>query len=165
LLNLEKTVEEVSVSVKEMPSTKVQIQYLVQVLILKSKKKVLLNLIILLHTVHSEGHKEMSYRTLFHSVQESIVHKYQTMEVSYWIHQVELHWKVNCLNNKNISTRLVLEHMTFQKKNLTSDQGLIIKDISLKQTKVPVLLLMTVQDIQKILMTEKVIVLEKEYRI
>jgi len=55
--------------------------------------------------------------------------------------------------------------MTFQKKNLTSDQGLIIKDISLKQTKVPVLLLMTVQDIQKILMTEKVIVLEKEYRI
>lgn len=55
--------------------------------------------------------------------------------------------------------------MTFPRKNLTLDQGSIIKDINLKQIKVPVLLLMTVLDIQKILMTERVTVLGKKYRI
>lgn len=55
--------------------------------------------------------------------------------------------------------------MTFPRKNLTLGQGSIIKDINLKQIKVPVLLLMIVLDIQKILMTEKVTVLEKKYKI
>lgn len=55
--------------------------------------------------------------------------------------------------------------MTYHKKDLILDQDLIIQDINLKQMKVQVLLHMTILDIQKILMTEKVIVSERKSKI